>query len=178
MPRVPSPKGSRRNLLPALSRWRTFDNLRRSLHPNRHRPRSNIPDALRCPRDGPRHAAKSRSLCAWPKHVVKRRKDAGLAAHQPGSLMTGVYSVGRNQMPKFVLALSIALAALAPAALAQQPGPYKVLKRAKVGGRRLGLHLRRCRRTPSVHSAQRVPPNPRRRNTPLDLQSRHAGTSE
>ena len=37
-------------------------------------------------------------------------------------------------MPKFVLALTIVLAALAPAGLAQEAGPYKVLKRAKVGG--------------------------------------------
>ena len=37
-------------------------------------------------------------------------------------------------MPKLVLALTIALAALAPAASAQESGPYQVLKRAKVGG--------------------------------------------
>jgi YVTN family beta-propeller protein len=37
-------------------------------------------------------------------------------------------------MPKLVLALTIALAALAPGALAQESGPYKVIKRAKVGG--------------------------------------------
>lgn len=37
-------------------------------------------------------------------------------------------------MPKFVLALTVALAALAPAAFPQESGPYKVLQRAKVGG--------------------------------------------
>jgi YVTN family beta-propeller protein len=37
-------------------------------------------------------------------------------------------------MPKFVLALLVALAALAQTALPQESGPYKVIKRAKVGG--------------------------------------------
>jgi YVTN family beta-propeller protein len=37
-------------------------------------------------------------------------------------------------MPKFVLAFAIALAALAPAGWAQESGPYRVVKRAKVGG--------------------------------------------
>src|SRR5579871_1268766 len=46
-----------------------------------------------------------------------------------------VYSLsGENRMRKMCLVVAIAIAACVPTAFAQDSGPYKVLKSAKVGG--------------------------------------------